>query len=378
MHHPPMVLRLFKKIFAGKSVDPEIDRMFQRLEAFLKSDALQNEALPKAIQAMLHKGSSVDKIEGATGDFGRCLTNPIPVNGAIGQVIYLSSLVKQKEFIFFHRLGSIRGIDVFETVTSDGDYWDILYLDMYHPRKSKLAPRGYDFHAAPHGTMIYGTTEAVEPFPSKIGEEISAWTHSMLGIPLVSPEIKIALENSDFIRPANISRAIDALPLNGRIPGILDARLELTIDHLKSQEFALSAIIKNSIGLNPLNGPELIFFSMATLIYLYLRYGPDTATMDYADKITRFVLIEKTEQYSNLDALVKLYQQRYKEYHALLNAVFQKTGFSQHDLITLMMHAVERVTGKSVQGSMIAISKNSVVLASMMQDSIDFAKGNLK
>jgi hypothetical protein len=45
----------------------------------------------------------------------------------------------------FHRLGSLGGIDAYEVVSLDGEVWDILFLDLYHPRKSHPGVRLQDF-----------------------------------------------------------------------------------------------------------------------------------------------------------------------------------------------------------------------------------------
>src|SRR3546814_10801196 len=56
-----------------------------------------------------------------SGPFGFTETNPIPVNGPIGQLAYLSRLETQSgQRILFHRLGAIDKVDVFEAVTFDG------------------------------------------------------------------------------------------------------------------------------------------------------------------------------------------------------------------------------------------------------------------
>ena len=45
----------------------------------------------------------------------------------------------------FHRFGSLKTVDVFEAVTFDGSQWFLFYLDMYHSRRSRLAPDGLRF-----------------------------------------------------------------------------------------------------------------------------------------------------------------------------------------------------------------------------------------
>ena len=43
----------------------------------------------------------------------------------------------------FHRVGAFDKIDIFEAVTFSGGQWFILFLDMYHPKKSRIAPDGF-------------------------------------------------------------------------------------------------------------------------------------------------------------------------------------------------------------------------------------------
>ena len=37
---------------------------------------------------------------------------------------------------------------MYETVGTDGLFWDVLFLTFYHPRKSRKAPAGYPFARA--------------------------------------------------------------------------------------------------------------------------------------------------------------------------------------------------------------------------------------
>ncbi|MEZ5639939.1 MAG: hypothetical protein R3E92_22670, partial [Burkholderiaceae bacterium] len=47
--------------------------------------------------------------------------------------------------ILFHRLGAIGTVDVFEAVSFNGAEWFILFVDLYHPRRSRLTPDGFRF-----------------------------------------------------------------------------------------------------------------------------------------------------------------------------------------------------------------------------------------
>ena len=45
--------------------------------------------------------------------------------------------------LFGHQLGAADGVTVFETVSTDGNtVWDFLFLDLWHPKKSRLLPKG--------------------------------------------------------------------------------------------------------------------------------------------------------------------------------------------------------------------------------------------
>jgi len=116
--------------------------------AYLEDPDFQNSLNPMAARMGITTGIDCDALPGAIGDFGRCLETPIPVNGALGQVTYLSKLRTSADSrLLFHRLGSKSGpygfVDLFEVLSFDGQIHETLYLDFYHPRRSSLAPSGY-------------------------------------------------------------------------------------------------------------------------------------------------------------------------------------------------------------------------------------------
>src|SRR3546814_3779440 len=93
---------------------------------------------------MLESAPAYDKDPNGSGPFGFTETNPIPVNGPIGQLAYLSRLETQSgQRILFNRLGAIDKVDVFEAVTLDGSGWLIFFVDLSHPRRSRLTPDGF-------------------------------------------------------------------------------------------------------------------------------------------------------------------------------------------------------------------------------------------
>lgn len=90
-----------------------------------------------------------EELPGAYGTFGFDASNPIPVNGPRGEVIYLNRLRSENGCKFFwHRLGNCDcpfqalKLDAYELVAMDGSAWHTLYFSMYHPSRSTRAPEG--------------------------------------------------------------------------------------------------------------------------------------------------------------------------------------------------------------------------------------------
>lgn len=89
-----------------------------------------------------------DELSGASGEFGS-LTNPIPVNGPIGEIAYLNALrsTTGRGFLF-HRTGTSKSpvsdlpVDRFELLGNDGLEWRILYFSKFHPAEARNALRG--------------------------------------------------------------------------------------------------------------------------------------------------------------------------------------------------------------------------------------------
>jgi len=137
--------------------------------------------LPPELREYYLHGANCDSLPNAYGEFGRCVTNPIPVNGLIGTFKYLAKLhlpLPNGYGLYFHRVCSASTpsgsqfsnfVDVYETVSIDASHWDVVFLHMYHPRRSNLCPSGYVL--APYNKKIgdllycYGTNNQLPDFP---------------------------------------------------------------------------------------------------------------------------------------------------------------------------------------------------------------------
>jgi len=213
----------FKSLFGmseSRSVSPEVDAIFEKLHHLMTDENAQNDRLPEPYRSEVVEGSSCDEITGAVGEFGRDFRNPIPVNGPFGQLIYLSNLfTASSEHLIFHRLGSLEKVDAYETVSFDGNVWDVLFLDLYHPRKSRRAPAGYRIAmAGERQPLFFGTNEFAAGFPRHVAEAIRDTNERMIGLPMRPGQIREALDRSSFSRPAEHKKRV------GKVMDILDIK----------------------------------------------------------------------------------------------------------------------------------------------------------
>ena len=134
------------KLFGGNKEDKVLREAFEKIRRILEDEQFQLDMIHPAMKAIIESRPAYDCDPQGTGPFGFSETNPIPVNGPIGQLAYLSKLETiGGERILFHRIGAIDTVDVFEAVTFSGSQWFIFFVDLYHPRRSRLTPDGFQF-----------------------------------------------------------------------------------------------------------------------------------------------------------------------------------------------------------------------------------------
>jgi hypothetical protein len=125
------------------------------------------------------QGESCDRLSGSSGAFGKCASNPIPVNGSLGTLKYLGKLRTKagRSALYFHRIWSAASpitrfpVDAYETVSIDAKSWDVLFVDMYHPRRSRNAPEGYvltPYVPELDGTFCCGCNVRLGDFPDDL------------------------------------------------------------------------------------------------------------------------------------------------------------------------------------------------------------------
>lgn len=189
------------KLFGQEDAEArEFRKAMEGIARLLDDEQFQNNLLPGAMAQVLTEGAAIDRLPNGRGAFGFDATNPIPVNGPFGELAYLSRLeTAQGERLLFHRIGAVHTLDVFEAVTYSGSTWYVFFVDMYHPRRSRVAPTGFQIASEPR--QFSGFHNHCVNFPYDFVEAKSAVNDFMrIGyIPLgrVMPQ----LERKAFSRP---------------------------------------------------------------------------------------------------------------------------------------------------------------------------------
>lgn len=188
-------------LFGGNKENKALREAFGLIHRVIDDEKYQLELLPPALKAILESAPACNENPNSTGPFGFVETNPIPVNGPIGELAYLSRLeTLSGQRILFHRLGAIGTVDVFEAVTFNGGEWFILFVDLYHPLRSRLTPDGFNF--TKEVAQFSGFHKFCENFPydfaeMKASERESGLSMAYIAVGKVSEQIK----NRAFTRP---------------------------------------------------------------------------------------------------------------------------------------------------------------------------------
>jgi hypothetical protein len=191
----------------NKAKTDPLEEGLKMISTLVDDEGYQNSLLEPPIAKEITSGEALDEIAGAEGAFGFSATNPIPVNGRLGELSYLSRLRNERgERLFFHRVGSLDLVDVYEAVSWSGNDWYVFYLDIYHPRRSRKSPNGFSISTVLG--QFTGFYVACSEFPMDFAEQRRECPFS-LGY--ISTETATeALKAGKFVRPDKHRAALGA------------------------------------------------------------------------------------------------------------------------------------------------------------------------
>lgn len=163
------------------------------------NEEFQNMNTNLMIRDRMLAGADANDRVNLTEDYGLSLENPVFVNGPFGQQSYLSRLRTDDGVGFlFQRLGSSGLTDIYELISFDGRHHLQVFLNMYHPNRSRFAIPSFWLNESP--TAFTGFTFASEDFPFNYKELVEA----------EHPEIKLA-----YAPPEKIQEILSFLRENG-------------------------------------------------------------------------------------------------------------------------------------------------------------------
>jgi hypothetical protein len=179
----------------------------------MENEKAQNERLLEPYRSQVLRGADCDEIAEAVGEFGRDPRNPIPVNGSLGELTYLSNLrTADSQPIMFHRLGSTSNVDIYGTVSLDGAIWDILFLNPFHPRKSQRPPSGYRIVAGTERNRpLLGVNDFVAAFPERLSDAIADVSERVFKFRIRPSQVREALARTIFERPTDHRTQLDII-----------------------------------------------------------------------------------------------------------------------------------------------------------------------
>ena len=325
----------------------EVEAAYEEVFRFLENDSDQIAEYPESMRAAILAGSNVDSVAGAHGPFGLCLANPIPVNGPIGQILYLSSLRFAGQRVLFHRIRSVGAIDLYECTAADGTHWDILFLSMYHPRKSKLPPRGYSITAT---RFLSGVSRAVPDFPQALYDEIVFYSTNRFGFSLADPSLRRCIQSVKFTRPRWLAERLSKINRGDFTLGRTDFVERLAFEAVGSQ-LSLHNRLANIIDRNDVKSDEISYLILSLTVHSIFRWSRSPAKSSIADEISLNVLKmnrEATETTSSLSECAGRYQERFQFYRSVLLKFEPAEQMKQSYLLELGLHLSQNLVGREV------------------------------
>jgi hypothetical protein len=191
----------WSRLFNADNDDSTVGDVLGKIRLILEDEKFQLELMHPELKKMLESAPAYDRLPNSGGFLGWTVKDPVPVNGPIGELAYLSKLQTESgQRILFHRLGAIGTVDVFEAVTFDGAEWFLLFLDPYHSRRSRFAVDGFRF--TQELSLFSGFHRYCENFPYDFGEKKAAERESGLSIAYIAAApLAKAIKNRAFSRP---------------------------------------------------------------------------------------------------------------------------------------------------------------------------------
>jgi len=190
----------FLRYRAQRSAEEQLDAEVESLNRLLEDQAYQLSLMPEAIVSQAQRNGQVDEIVGAQGRFAYVPTNPVPVNGTVGAMAWLSRLqTRHKESLVFHRLGQIGAIEVYEAMSLIRRQWFVFFTDPRYAGASDRAPEGLNLMEP--GRPFHGVGSLMRDFPHEFADIVQAYSEEFRLATLAPNKVLNQLSDAVVERP---------------------------------------------------------------------------------------------------------------------------------------------------------------------------------
>lgn len=186
---------------AQRASEAKLHQDVERVNQLLEDPEYQLSLMPQSVIDQARRNGHAPAGSSADQRFGLVPSSPVPVNGTLGAMAWLSRLqTRQGDALVFHRLGVLRGLEVYETLSLRYRDWSLFFLDPRYLSSSKQSPAGYSLLEA--GLPFQGVGSLMHNFPLDFSEIVSGYSEA-LRLATVAPNKVISLfAGLDVKRPA--------------------------------------------------------------------------------------------------------------------------------------------------------------------------------
>lgn len=190
----------FLRYRSQRTAEAKLDREIETLNRLLEDEAYQLSLMPDQVVKEALRNGAVDEVAGGSGSFALLPSNPVPVNGTVGAMAWLSRLqTRHGDSLVFHRLGMLEAIEVYEALSLQRRQWFLFFLDPRYQRASTAAPAG--FHLIAAGRPFHGVGSLMRHFPHDFEDIVSGYDEEFRLATVAPNKVLSHISRSDVQRP---------------------------------------------------------------------------------------------------------------------------------------------------------------------------------
>ncbi|MEM6988388.1 MAG: hypothetical protein AAF499_17875 [Pseudomonadota bacterium] len=184
-----------------RAAEAKLDQDVETVSRLLDDPDYQLSLMPRAIVDQARRNGHAGEIPNAAGSFALVPSNPVPVNGTVGAMAWLSRLqTRHGESLVFHRLGILGDLEVYETLSLQRQQWAMFFFDPRYLSASTRAPNGYQLLSS--SRPFHGVGSHMRDFPFEFDEIVNGYSEAFKLATVAPNKILNQLPGVNTERPA--------------------------------------------------------------------------------------------------------------------------------------------------------------------------------